>query len=142
MVTIDASVWVASDVDDEPAWKDARAFLERVLKEELEVHQPTLTLVEVCAAIARRSGDVDLARRAGTRLIRFPSLVVHALHLELAGLSAALAAEARLRGADAVYAATARAHRTTLVTLDRELRDRARSVVPTATPEEWIGRGA
>lgn len=142
MVTVDASVWVASDADDELAWKDSRAFFGRLLTEGLPVHQPTLTLVEVCAAVARRTRAVELAPQAGSRLLRFPGLVVHPLDLELAGLSAALAAQVRLRGADAVYAATARAHGATLVTLDRELRDRVRSVVPTVMPGEWLGGGA
>lgn len=142
MVTVDASVWVAADADDELAWEDSRAFLGRLLSEGLPVHQPTLTLVEVCAAVARRTRAVELARQAGSRLLRFPGLVVHPLDLELAGLSAALAAEARLWGADAVYAATARAQGTTLVTLDRELRDRARTVVTTTTPGEWLDGGA
>lgn len=49
MVTVDASVWVAADANDELACKDSRAFLGRLLTEGSPVHQPTLTLVEVCA---------------------------------------------------------------------------------------------
>lgn len=141
MVTIDASVWVAADADDEAAWEESRAFIERVLGAGTPVHQPTLTLVEVSAAVARRTGSAARAREAGSRLLRLPGLVVHGLDLELAGLSAAFAARARLRGADAVYAATASAHGTRLVTLDQELLDRARSVVATATPGEWLETG-
>lgn len=105
----------------------------------VEVHQPTLIVVEVCAAVARRTGDEELSREAGARLLRFPSLTVHPLDLQTSGLAAALAAEARLRGADAVYAATARRHGTVLVTLDLELRGRAQRQISTATPAEWLG---
>ncbi|TVP59011.1 MAG: type II toxin-antitoxin system VapC family toxin [Gemmatimonadales bacterium] len=137
MVTIDASVWVAADAADEAAWEESRAFFERILAEGVPVHQPTLTLVEVSAAVARRTGSAVHAREAGTRLLRFPGLVVHPLDLELAGLSAALAARLNLRGADAVYAATARAHGADLVTLDRELVDRAPPLVGATTPGGW-----
>jgi predicted nucleic acid-binding protein len=138
MVTIDASVWVAADADDESAWAESRAFIERVLAAGAPVHQPTLTLVEVFAAVARRTDSAERVREAGACLLRFPGLVVHPLDLELAGLSAALAAKAGLRGAHAVYAATAGAHNARLVTLDRELLDRARSVVAATTPQEWL----
>lgn len=138
MVTIDTSVWVAADGGDEAAWEESRVFIERVIGEGIPVHQPTLTLVEVSAAVARRTGSAKRAREAGSRLLRFPGLVVHGLDVELAGLSAAFAARARLRGADAVYAATAGALGTRLVTLDRELLDRARPVVATTTPGEWV----
>jgi predicted nucleic acid-binding protein len=139
VVTIDASVWVAADAGDEEGWKACRGFFERVLAAAAPVHQPTLTLVEVCAAVARRTGSTAPAREAGTRLLRFPRLVVHPLDLELAGLSASIAAEAGLRGADAVYAATARVHGADLVTLDRELLDRSRRTVPAMRPEDWPG---
>jgi predicted nucleic acid-binding protein len=139
MVTIDASVWVANDARDEAGKGEARAFLEEVLSRGVPVHQPTLSLIEICAAVARRTGRVERAREAGARLLGFPGLVIHPLDLEMAGVSGGLAAEARLRGADAVYAATATVHGTTLVTLDRELRERAGGLVATATPGEWIG---
>ena len=142
MVTVDASVWVAIDADDEEAAGECRDFLASVLARRQEVHQPTLTVVEVCAAVARRTGDEALSREAGARLLRFPSLTVHPLDLEASGLAAALAAEARLRGADAVYAATARRHGTVLVTLDRELLERSSQQVTTATPAEWLQGGA
>jgi predicted nucleic acid-binding protein len=138
VVTIDASVWLAADTDDEAAWEESRTFFERVLSEGIPVHQSALTLVEVSAAVARRTGSAALARDAGARLLRFPGLLVHPLDLELAGLSAALAARLGLRGADAVYAATARARGAALVTLDRELLDRARPLVDATTPGGWL----
>ena len=76
MVRIDASVWVAADTADEAAWEESRAFFERILSGGVPVHQSTLTLVELSAAVARRTGSGAHAREAGTRLLRFPGLVV------------------------------------------------------------------
>lgn len=54
--------------------------------------------------------------------------------------SARLAAEYRLRGADAVYAAVARRYGTTLVTLDRQRLKRLRHALLVLTPAEALDR--
>ncbi len=138
MVTIDASVWVAADAADEAARDVARALLRAVLEDRLAIHQPALSIVEVSAAVARRTHHAGLAQEAGRRVLEMPSLVVHPLDLDAASEAAALAGHIRLRAADAVYAATALRHATQLVTLDNELRERAALVVVALTPAEWL----
>jgi len=140
MVTIDASVLVAAAAPDDPARAESMAFLAAVLGGGHPIHQPTLTLVEVAAAVGRRTQDVDLAREAGLRLLEMPGLVLDALDLDAAADAALLASAARLRGADAIYAATARRQGSTLVTLDAELLDRTQEFVSTMTPSAWLRR--
>jgi len=53
-------------------------------------------------------------------------------------LARELAADYSLRGADATYVAVARRHGCTLVSLDREQRERAAALVPTRTPAEAL----
>ncbi|MDQ3689404.1 MAG: PIN domain-containing protein [Chloroflexota bacterium] len=138
MVTIDASVWLAADAADEAARDVSRSFLRAVLAGGLAVHLPSISIVEVAAAVARRTGDADLAREAGQRVLEMPALVVHPLDIDAAAEAAALAGYVRLRAADAIYAATALRLGTQLVTLDLELRDRAAPVVGVFTPAEWL----
>jgi predicted nucleic acid-binding protein len=57
----------------------------------------------------------------------------------LADVATDLAANSRLRGADAVYAAVARQYGTTLVTLDRQQLERLPPTVKTARPAEVLG---
>ena len=140
MLTIDASVWVAADVADEAARDVAFALLRTVISGRLTVHQPSLWLVEVVAAIARRTGDASTARAAAERILAFPELIVHPLDLEAAGDASAVAAHASLPAADAAYAATARRHGTQLVTLDQQLLERASGLVETFTPAGWLAR--
>lgn len=64
-----------------------------------------------------------------------PSLTFAPFDDALAKTTAYLAADYALRGADAVYVATARHHNTTLVTLDREVRERVDAIVRVLTPE-------
>lgn len=140
MITIDASVLVAAGAPDDPASADAAAFIHAVLTDGLAIHQPTLTLVEVGAAIARRTGDSGLASEAGATLLSMPGLVLHPLDLEAAADSAAIAARLRLRGADAIYVATAVRSDAALITLDDELLTRTSPLVDAATPTEWLER--
>ena len=56
----------------------------------------------------------------------------------LAEASAYLAADYALRGTDAVYVATDRQHNSTLVTLDREVRERVITIVRVLTPESAL----
>ena len=140
MVTIDASVLVAAGSPGDPARDDSLRFLRAVLRAGIAIHQPTLTLVEVSASVARRSGDRRLAREAGLRLLQMPGLALHSLDVGSAAEAAGIASQAMLRGADAIYAATALRHGTTLITLDQELLNRATGVVESLTPAEWLQR--
>jgi predicted nucleic acid-binding protein len=142
VITIDASVLVAAGSPDDPERPDAAAFLVAALGSGEPIHQPTLTLVEVSAAVTRRTGDADLAREAGQALLAMPGLVLHTLDLDASADAAALAARLALRGADAVYAATALRQGATLVTLDDELRSRSSTLIDAVSPTEWLARRA
>jgi predicted nucleic acid-binding protein len=138
VVTIDASVFVAADVADERAHEAAHAFLENVLATGLEVHEPGLAVVETASAVARRTGDSAHARAVATNVLELPGVVFHDLDVDAAAGAAGLTSELRLRAADAVYAATALATGTILVTLDKELAERCAGVIRVLTPGEWI----
>ncbi len=140
MITIDASVLVAAGSPDDTANGESVRFLRAALGAGFAVHQPTLTLVEIAASIARRTNDPALAREAGLRLLQMPGLVLHPLDVEAAAEAAAIAGRAMLRGADAIYAATALRLGTTLVTLDQELLARTSGLVDTVEPAGWLAR--
>ncbi len=142
MVTIDASVFVAADADDEAGHPVARALLERVVASGEAVHQPTLSVVEVTAAVARRTGDAAHARAVGGAMFAFPGAVFHDLDERAAAVASALASDLSLRGADAVYAATALLANTALVTFDTELATRSSAVILASTPQEWLAAAA
>ncbi len=138
MITIDASVFVAAVDPADPNQGTASRFLAAVASSGEVIHQPTLTLVEVTASLARRSGDEAAAMEAGAALLSMPGLVVHPLDLEAAADASAIAVRSRVRGADAIYAATAMARGATLVTLDHELLARVADLVTVTTPAGWL----
>jgi predicted nucleic acid-binding protein len=86
---------------------------------------------EIGRGFGRGRQDTDLAREFAAALGRLPHLVLVPLDATLAGQAADVAAQYRLRGSDAVYAAVALRFGSTLVTLDREQRERVTGVVVT-----------
>lgn len=142
MLTVDASVWVAAEDEAEPSHRDCRELLLRAMTAGASFHQPYLSVIEVGATIARKTRDPGLGMRAAQQVLTTFGLVLHPLGRHAARDAAALAARLFLRGADAVYVATASSAGTALVTLDAELRRRAAEVLPAYTPSEWLALGS
>jgi predicted nucleic acid-binding protein len=69
---------------------------------------------------------------------RFPNVRLVPIDASLAALSAQLAVALRLLGADSLYIATAHRLGVSLITLDREQRDRSVTSVTAFTPEESL----
>jgi len=138
--TIDASVWVAAERPVEPGHADADALLDAIAEADVEVVEPWLVLAEMAGALRRAHGDGALALAAARRLAVLPAVRFVALDRALADESARLAATHGLRGADAVYVATARAAGFPLVSLDREQLTRRPPDVEALTPAEALAR--
>jgi len=132
--TIDASVFINAFNSAEPGHTDSQRLLAHLRDQGAPLIAPTLLLPEVAAAIRRGRGDEDLARRFTTTLSRLPNLVLKPLDQILAQQASDIAAQYSLRGSDAVYAAVALQFGSTLVSLDREQRERVATALPTCTP--------
>jgi predicted nucleic acid-binding protein len=110
-------------------------LLERLASTTVLVIEPGLLLAEVVGAISRETHDSLRARVYLELLHAIPSLTCAPFDNALAEATAYLATDYALRGADAVYVATARQHNSALVTLDREVRERVATIVRVLTPE-------
>ncbi len=139
-VTLDASVWLSSLSPTESAHVASNALLAALLADQVPLHQPGLFVVEICATIARRTGDRVLAMDAGRAVLAWPTLVVHVLDHATAAEATTVAATCALRGADAIYVATARRSGALLVTLDDEMRERGATLVDAMSPAGWLER--
>ncbi len=138
MYTIDASVHVSALNPAEADSATSQAFLALVRQQRVPLFCPTLLLVEVAAAVARAFDDTDRAVALAEALRGLPNQTLVPLDESLADRAVALAATARLRGADAVYAAVAQQYGTTLITLDRQQLDRLPPLVSTARPADVL----
>jgi len=140
MFTLDASVHINALNTAENGSAESQACLQRLVATKQSLLSPTLLLVEVAAASARALDDSDLAIALIEGIRALPAQVWIPLDDELADVAAQLGAQARLRGADAVYAAVARRYTTTLITRDRQQLERLPPLVEVVTPEEALER--
>ena len=140
MLTIDASVLVAATLEDEAASPESRELLRVAGRAGVAIHEPAIAVVEVAAGVARRTGRRDIVASSVRLLLALPGARFHQLDVPVAVHAAGHAADLGLRAGDALYAALAHEVGCTLVTLDRELLERASGIVDVCTPGEWLAR--
>ena len=139
MTVVDASVWVSRLAPQDIHHATSRRWLEAQAAGGDLLISPTLLLAQVAGALSRRTGQAELAHRAVQMLLRLKELRLVPLDSRLGRSAAQLAAEIGLRGADAVYVATAHHLDVPLVTLDREQQARAGRLIEVRSPGQRGG---
>ncbi len=134
MTVVDASVWVSRFLSDDVRHALSRDWLEWHFAAAGIVVAPALLLAEVSGAIARRTGRPELAGAAVQHLIRVPGLRLVPVDRGLAKAGADAARDLGLRGADALYVATARRLSLRLVTWDAEQLRRGSALIEVLNP--------
>lgn len=138
LYTIDASVFLNAFNPYEAGHEQSNRLLARLQEQAAPIIVPTLLLPEVAAAVSRGREEEALAREFAASLSRLPHLMLVPLDTTLARQAVDVAARHRLRGSDAVYAAVALRFGCTLVTLDREQRERASHALAARYPAEVL----
>ena len=137
-MVIDTSVWVASFLPEEKHHSESVLCLRRVVALDMRVTLPTLAMAEIAGAIARRSGSEHPAAKI-IAFVQAQSWIEFTPIDDVLGKAAAqMAISQRLRGADAVYVALASQRDGMLITLDREMLERAPTPVTARTPSDWL----
>lgn len=136
--TIDASVFLNAFNPYEDGHDTSNQLLALLQKDAKPIIVPMLLLPEVAAAIGRGRGDTDLAKEFAATIAELPHLIWVPLDMILSRQAVDIAASHRLRGSDAVYAATAARFGSLLVTLDQEQRRRVAGVVTAVEPVEAL----
>ena len=131
---VDASVWVSRYIQTDVNHTASRAWLYQHLSRHHVVVAPTLLLVEVAGAVARRTGDAERTEQIVRTLRELSALRWVAVTVGVRDHSTQLAARLRLRGADAIYVALADRLRIPLVTWDREQLTRVTPPIVAFTP--------
>lgn len=134
MIVVDASVWVSLFVPQDVHHHQSRRWIEERISDRTDLVIPALLPIEVSGAISRRTGEPNLAHRAVGILLRVPGVRLIPIEQQLGMLSARVAADLRMRGADAVYVAVAHRLNVPLVTWDLEQADRASNLISAHTP--------
>lgn len=133
-VTVDASVFVNALSPDEDESDKSAQFISRLKHEGVVLIQPTLFIPEVVASVARKQDSANIALEILPELKKLPKLTLVDLDNDFADFASEVAANHRLRGSDAVYAAVALRFGTEFITLDKEQLDRLPKVVAVRAP--------
>ena len=131
---VDASVWVSRLVSGDVHHERCRDWFENQSAANDLLVSPVSMLAEVAGAISRRTGQASLASRAVALILALPNLRLVSVDPDLGRLAADLAAERALRGADALYVATASRLGLALVTLDQEQLERSAPFLTAISP--------
>lgn len=124
-LTIDSSVIIASLLEKEPRHQEALKIWESVLAGENIAIMPYSILVEVVAAIRRRTGLEDLAGEVRKEILEIDNLSFVVLDQKAATEASDLAIQTGLRGMDVIVVQVAREFETELITFDEEMIQKA-----------------
>lgn len=134
MIVIDSSVWVSWLVSQDVHHQTSRQWMAGTLASGETLVVPSLALAEIAGAVARRTDQATHGKQAIRQLLRLPVLRVEPVDRSLAMAAALVAADLKLRGPDAIFAALAYRLGIPLVTWDNELAMRGGQLVTTLPP--------
>lgn len=137
-MVIDASVWVAALLRNDRHHEESASLLHTLLQRNQQAAVPLLAWPEIAGAIARKTGNSELARIAIAFLNRQAWLESVPLDSSIARRATTIATDQRLRGADAVYVALALQRDGVLITLDLEMLQRVPIAVTAHMPGDWL----
>jgi predicted nucleic acid-binding protein len=133
-MVVDASVWVSYHLFDDVNHTIAVAWLDKNVPQGASIAIPVSALAEIAGAVTRRSGQASLGWRAAWSTAAVPRLQIVEIEESLGLFAAHVAADYRLRGADAMYVAVAARLGVPLVTFDNEQASRAAAAVEVISP--------
>ena len=129
LLTVDSSVLVAALRGQEPSHEACQRLLEQISEAQHIAVQPYTVLIEVVAAIRRRTGSEELAARVYQNMEAISSLRFVELDARRAEDAVVIAEQSGLRGMDAIVVQVAREFGSSLVTLDDEMQERVGDLV-------------
>jgi predicted nucleic acid-binding protein len=134
MSTVDANVWIAAFDPTDYFNEASAAFFQEIARRRALVHGPDFVLIEVACALTRRLRDSAIGANAVAEIRAHPLIQLHPLDDLLLQDALQLGMSYSLRGADALYVATAQLAGGVLVSWDKELVQRAGALTPT----DWL----
>jgi predicted nucleic acid-binding protein len=140
-LTLDSSVIVAALREQEPMHHACQALLSQVKNGVHMSFESATVLVEVTAAIRRRTGSEELARQVRKNLRELPFLFFLELTESRMNLAARIAEKSPLKGMDAIIAQIAEEKDSVLVTLDDEFAKRVKEIVKVEDVGAFLARG-
>ena len=125
-LTLDSSVIIASLLEKEPRHTEALEIWSTVLSGDNVAIMPYSVLVEVVAAIKRRTGSESLAMEVKEELLNVETISFVILDDKSAVEAADLAAKSGVRGMDALLIQVSKEFGTELISFDEEMMSKSK----------------
>lgn len=133
-VVIDASVWAAFFLTADSTHGASYNWIDKHTSAGGMLVAPSILLTEVAAAIARRLRQPQMALHAASTISNLNLMRIIPMEAALMQEATGMAANLRLRGADAIYVATAKQLGIPLLTWDHEQLTKPVGVISTIQP--------
>jgi predicted nucleic acid-binding protein len=133
-IAVDASVWVAAQDPADSFCAPSRLFFRRALAAAVLIHVPAFARVEVACVLARKLRNSLQGERLASLLFKATGVREYPVNATLLAKASSLGTTQFLRGADALYSATAVMVACDLVSWDKEHLQRAGAL----TPDGWL----
>jgi predicted nucleic acid-binding protein len=133
-VTVDASVWIAAQDQADPFCAQSRLFFSRVALAGIVFQVPAFARLEVACALTRKLRNPQQGERLANLVFQAAGAREHPINSMLLAKALAVGTTKFLRGADAIYSATAELVGCALVSWDKEHLQRAGAL----TPDDWL----
>jgi len=137
MVVTDASIWVSQLRPQDVNHDASRLWMERYTAAGGLLLAPIYLLIEVAAAISRRTGEPALAKKAIEDLNSTDAMQFVPLDSVLTQAAVNIATNLQLRAGDAIYVAVAQQLNLPLLSWDKEQLERAEKLLTTYTPSTY-----
>jgi predicted nucleic acid-binding protein len=134
VVVIDASAWVSNLQSHDSNHIATRRWVDRHLLNGGLLVAPVLLVTETASALARATGQPNIAQRAVAQLYSMREMRLVPIDQPLVDEATTLAAGLGIRGADSFYVAVAKSLGIALVTFDHEQLTRPGTLITTIRP--------
>lgn len=138
LLTLDSSVLVAALREAEEKHQICQVLFQRIVEGEYLAIEPYSVLVEVVAAVKRRTGDLSFAQKVRKDLLQIETITFEELLKFRAEKACKIAEKTGVRGMDALVVQIAKENNCPLITLDRELMEWVKSEVKVKQAEDLI----
>jgi len=137
-LTLDSSIIIAALREQEEKHNTCLEVLEKVKDGKYIAIEPYTVLVEVTAAIRRRTGSKELAEKVRFYLRDIDSIYFLELESYRAEEASKVAEKLSVRGMDAIVIQIAREFNSVLLTLDNEMAEKSKDFVYVGKIEEIL----
>ena len=134
-MVVDASVMVSALLPGDINHTQCLMWLDQQIAAGVPLYAPRLLLNEVAGSIARVTGQPSAGHTAIATILAIPNFTLVSDQDYPTTFASTLAADLRLRGADATYVAVAALLEMDLFSLDREMLERGGQRVMTRRPD-------